>query len=82
MSKTDISEKKLETLIMRHMTSGDGFFPDGLALQEPPDATADVVTGKLDVRAAAAKLPDPEEAPVPEEAEAMEEEAEEEDALA
>lgn len=38
--------------------------------------TADVVTGKLDVRAAAAQLPDLEDAPIPDEAENFEEEPE------
>lgn len=38
--------------------------------------TADVVTGKLDVRAAAALLPDLEDAPIPDEAENFEEEPE------
>ena len=38
--------------------------------------TADVVTGKLDVRAAAAQVPDLEDAPIPDEAENFEEEPE------
>jgi type I restriction enzyme R subunit len=37
---TDTTEKGLESLIMRHMTGGDGFFPDGPTFHEPPDATA------------------------------------------
>jgi type I restriction enzyme R subunit len=38
---TDTSEKGLETLIMRHMTGGDGIFPDGgSAIQESPDEIA------------------------------------------
>lgn len=41
---TDTTEKGLETLIMRHMTGGDGFFPDGGPnLQEPP---AEIAAGK------------------------------------
>ena len=38
--------------------------------------TADVVTGKLDVRAAAAQVPDLEDAPIPDEVENFEEEPE------
>ena len=38
--------------------------------------TADVVTGKLDIRAAAARLPDSEDASIPAEAENFEEEPE------
>ena len=38
---TDTTEKGLETLIMRHMTGEDGFFPDGgSAVQESPDGVA------------------------------------------
>ena len=41
MSTTDISEKGLETLIMRHMTGTDGLAPvaEGVAA-ETPDALA------------------------------------------
>ncbi len=38
---TDTSEKGLETLIMRHMTGGDGFFPEGgSTIHEPADELA------------------------------------------
>lgn len=38
---TDTTEKGLETLIMRHMTGGDGFHAErGTGLQETPDEIA------------------------------------------
>lgn len=38
---TDTTEKGLETLIIRHMTGEDGFFPDGgSVVQESPDGIA------------------------------------------
>ena len=41
MPTTDTTEKGLETLIMCHMTGGDGIFPDGgSAIQESPDEIA------------------------------------------
>ncbi len=42
MSTTDISEKGLETLIMRHMTGADGLAPEGAAAgwAETPDSLA------------------------------------------
>jgi type I restriction enzyme R subunit len=41
MPPTDTSEKGLETLIMRHMTGGDGLADGpGILLAEPPDAKA------------------------------------------
>ena len=48
----------------------------GLLREYRTRLTADVVTGKLDVRAAAAQLPDLEDAPIPDEAENFEEEPE------
>jgi type I restriction enzyme R subunit len=41
MSKTDTTEKGLETLIMRHMTGSDGIVvtPATLVAEEPPNAT-------------------------------------------
>ena len=64
---TDTSEKVLETLLMRNMTGTDGLAaqPNMVAERPPPyggagytAGSADVVTGKLDVREAALHLPD------------------------
>ena len=64
---TDTSEKGLETLIMRHMTGTDGLAPQPnmVAERQAPyggtgytAGSADVVTGKLDVREAALHLQD------------------------
>lgn len=69
--KTDTSKKALETLIMRHVAIKSRTHPltyrPAIARTELEIAlmqeyrtrlTADIVTGKLDVREAAAKLPD------------------------
>ncbi len=58
---TDITEKGLETLIMRHMTGADGLpaAAAGQIAETPENLTADIVTGKLDVREAAEALPEP-----------------------
>ena len=64
---TDTTEKGLESIIVRHMTGTDGLAVKPNMVAERPPAyggtgytagSADVVTGKLDVRKAALHLPD------------------------